>query len=484
MRFGYLPWTMAERFGDAPALADGKVSLNFTEFDHRTEALAAQLAASGVGRGDVVAVMLPNQVELVVAVGAAWRLGAAVTPINPAFGQEEASYQITDASAKIVIAPEAAEGLGAPVLPVADIATIAHRTMPPAELAEDEIAMLIYTSGSTGKPKGVMLDHANCEAMSTIMADFCKLDAADHCMLILPLFHVNALFASVLAPLRVGGRTTIIGRFSASTFFEYVERLRPTYFSAVPTIYALLAALPEDVKPDTSSLRFVSCGAAPVTQELLDASKRRYGFRIIEGYGLTEATCASAIGPVDGVLKTGTVGPALPGVTIRIVGPDGQDMAPGERGEVVIGGPTVMRGYLDRPEATAETVIDGWLHTGDVGILDEDGYLSIVDRIKDMIIRGGENLYPKEIEKTIAGLDGVLEVAVVGRPDPVLGEVPVAYVSVYPGSPLTGDDVIEHCRERLTRIKVPHEVTIIEQLPKNPVGKIDKPALRRLTSGA
>ena len=242
----------------------------------------------------------------------------------------------------------------------------------------------------------------------------------------------------------------------------------------------MLAALPDTVHVDTSSLRFVICGAAPASRELLTRVHERFGFEVVEGYGLTEATCASACNPVNGVRKIGTVGPALPGQQIRIMGPDGSFLPPGEDGEVVISGPTVMRGYLNRPEETAETIVDGWLHTGDVGRLDEDGYLTIVDRIKDMIIRGGENIYPKEIETVLTAVDGVLEAAVVGRAHGIYGEVPVAYVSVYPGSDLTEEKLIHHCRRHLTKVKVPEHVELVDALPKNPVGKIDKPALRRI----
>jgi len=190
-----------------------------------------------------------------------------------------------------------------------------------------------------------------------------------------------------------------------------VQRYRPTYFSAVPTIYARLAELPDDVRPDTSSVRFAVCGAAPVSKELLLRTESRFGFPIVEGYGLTEGTCASTANPVDGVRKPGTVGPALPGQEVATMGADGAFLPVGEAGEVVIRGASVMRGYLNRPQATAETIVDGWLHTGDVGFLDEDGYLTLVDRIKDMIIRGGENVYPKEIESVLGRHDAVLEAA-------------------------------------------------------------------------
>ncbi|HET6293366.1 MAG TPA: AMP-binding protein, partial [Kribbella sp.] len=254
---------------------------------------------------------------------------------------------------------------------------------------------------------------------------------------------------------------------------------RPTYFSAVPTIYSHLVSQPDDVVADTSSIRFAICGAAPASMELLAATEERFGFGLVEGYGLTEGTCASTANPVGGVRKAGTVGLALPGQRVAIAAPDGTLVPTGERGEVVIQGANVMQGYLNRPEATADALGDGWLHTGDVGILDEDGYLRIVDRIKDMIIRGGENIYPKEIETVLHSHAGVLEVAVVGAPHPVYGEVPVAVVAAYPDVVVEVDELLALCRTKLTKIKVPVAIHLVEAIPKNPVGKPDKPAIRK-----
>ena len=462
-------------------MRDDDVELCHAEFDTRIAAFAEQLAETGFGRGDILAIMLPNRVELLVALFAAWRLGGAATPVNPSFTATEAGHQIEDSSAALVVTtgPSAPTG-GRPAIHVGDMRAVpVDAPVPPAPLRSDDLALLIYTSGSTGRPKGVMLDHANVDAMSSTMAQHFSLTERDHCLLVLPLFHANALMVSALATLRSGGQLSIVGSFSPSRFLHEVERLRPTYFSAVPTIYALLAALPEDVRADTSSLRFVVCGAAPVSAELLDRCEERFGFTMVEGYGLTEGTCASACNPIEGVRKLGTVGPALPGQRIEIRGEDGAVLPAGDVGEVVIAGPTVMRGYLGRPEATAETLVDGWLRTGDVGRLDEDGYLTIVDRVKDMIIRGGENIYPKEIEAVLTAVPGVLEAAVVGRPDDVLGESPVAYVSLYPDARLSDEELLEHCRRHLTRVKVPERIEILDGLPKNPVGKTDKPTLRR-----
>jgi acyl-CoA synthetase (AMP-forming)/AMP-acid ligase II len=349
----------------------------------------------------------------------------------------------------------------------------------PTEVPDDAIALLIYTSGTTGHPKGVMLDHANLAAMCGMIIDALRLTSADHCLLILPLFHANGILVSTLSPLSAGGRVTIAGRFSAKTFFDRIERSRATYFSAVPTIYTMLADLPPAVRPDTSPVRFAVCGAAPASVELLDKFESRYGIPIVEGYGLSEGTCGTAMNPVDGVRKPGTVGLPLPGQTVRIADVNGEPVPNGEVGEVLIEGPTVMRGYLNRPEETAKTLVDGWLHTGDVGRFDEDGYLVLVDRTKDMIIRGGENIYPKEIEAVIYQLPEIAEAAVVGRADPTYGEVPVLFVALNSGTTLTVDQIFEHARKNLSKYKLPAEITVLDTLPKNPIGKLDKPALRK-----
>jgi acyl-CoA synthetase (AMP-forming)/AMP-acid ligase II len=271
-----------------------------------------------------------------------------------------------------------------------------------------------------------------------------ELTADDHCLLILPLFHVNAICVSVLAPMLRGAQVSITGRFSPRRFFEDVTRLRPTYFSAVPTIYALLVSKADEFAADFSSLRFAACGAAPISAELLARVESRFGLVVMEGYGLTECTCAATSNPIAGVRKLGTVGPALPGQQVAVVDDLGDFSPRGVAGEVVIKGPNVMQGYLGRPEDTASTIVDGWLRTGDVGWLDDDGYLTLVDRIKDMIIRGGENIYPKEIENALATHVTVLEVAVIGAPDPTYGEVPVAYVVAYPGADVSADELIDH----------------------------------------
>ncbi|NGO07595.1 long-chain fatty acid--CoA ligase [Streptomyces sp. HC44] len=486
-----LPDVRAGRNPTGSCVADDREQLDNDAFLKRVRSAASVLRTHGIGIGDVVAVALPNRLELVVIMFAAWRLGAAVTPVNPGLTDAEARHQIEDSGAKVVIT----EGRGMGTLDVAAFAGAAAQAEAQAQdavslasgansPASDALALIIYTSGTTGRPKGVMLDHANIAAMCRMIVDGIGLDETDHSLLVLPLFHVNGIVVSVLSPLLAGGRATIAGRFRASAFFASVEAARPTYFSAVPAIYAMLVSLPDDVRPDTSSLRRAICGAAPMPAELIARFENRFGVPVVEGYGLSEGTCASTLNPPAGPRKPGTVGLPLPGQTVAVMDAEGHLLDAGSVGEVVVRGPNVMRGYLGLPDETARTVVDGWLHTGDVGRFDADGHLVLVDRIKDMIIRGGENIYPKEIEKVLHTHPAVLEAAVVGAPEPVLGEVPVAYVALLPGAVATAEELVDHCRGSLARVKVPVSVVVTESLPKNPVGKIDKPRLRSFTASS
>jgi long-chain acyl-CoA synthetase len=466
MDFAVLPDQRATHDPLGPAVTDDNSDLNNAEFLDAVKRAAATLRSRGVSAGDVVAIKLPNTVEFLVSLFAAWRLGAAITPVNPALSPQEVRYQLADAGAKVLIADEL------------------HQCEPARADAnrgnDASLALLIYTSGTTGRPKGVMLDHANLNAMCRSVIEGFRLTRDDHSLLILPLFHVNGIVVGTLSPLLAGGRATVAGRFDPKTFFAALEGSRATYFSAVPTIYTMLCGLPDDVQPDTSSVRFAVCGAAPASVELLEQFESRYGIPIIEGYGLSEGTCASVVNPLDGPRKPGTVGLPLPGQTIRIVDESGRPVPGGEAGEVVIKGANVMRGYLNRPEETAKTVVDGWLHTGDIGRFDEDGYLVLVDRAKDMIIRGGENIYPREIEAVVHHLPQVAEAAVVGRPNATYGEEPVLFVSTRPNATVTPEAIRDHIAGQLAKYKRPADITILDNLPKNPVGKIDKPALRRL----
>jgi acyl-CoA synthetase (AMP-forming)/AMP-acid ligase II len=473
----HLPWHWIGEDRD-PCLKDVRLDLDRGQVRARVDAVAQQLHGYGVGPGTVVAVMLPNCVELTLVILAAWRLRAAVTPVNPQFTARELRHQLTDSDAILLVAAQSWI-TAIPALDVTELATdrIDQVDLDEPDVRPDDLALVVYTSGTTGVPKGVMLDHANLDAMIASMTSHVALTPEDHCLLVLPLFHVNALCVSFLASVASGGRLTILERFHPLEFAKAVRSLRPTYFSAVPAIYASLVALPDDVPVDMSSVRFAICGAAPVSAALLRRVTARLGVTLVQGYGLTEATCASTCQRLGGPIEPGSVGPTLPGQKIRVVDEHGADVPAGTRGEVVISGPTVMRGYLGRSEETARAIIDGWLRTGDIGVLDRCGALTIVGRIKELIIRGGENLYPKEIESVLAGHPDVAEAVVVGAPDARLGEVPLAFVTT--GGRCTVDDLHRLVERDLTKVKWPVHIEIVTTLPRNPIGKIDKEALRR-----
>ncbi|SDI16971.1 Acyl-CoA synthetase (AMP-forming)/AMP-acid ligase II [Actinokineospora alba] len=479
MEFVTLPDRRAAQDPHGPAVADRSGSLTNSELLDAVVVVARRLHALGIGAGDVVAVRLNNRIEFVLLLFAAWRLGAVVTPVNPSLTEVEVARQSADSGARLlVVEDESPAPSGVPTLGVGDLHDPVTGPDPVPHVDSSALALLIYTSGTTGVPKGVMLDHANLDAMTAMGRLALEVGPADRGLLILPLFHVNGIVVSVLTPLLAGASVFIADRFRPNTFFELVESERPTFFSAVPTIYSMLAALPEDVRPDTSSVRFAVCGAAPAVAHLLARFEDRYGFPIVEGYGLSEATCGSTVNPVSGLRKAGTVGLPFPGQDLRIIDGAGNELPPGVDGQVVVRGPNVMRGYLGRPDETAAVIIDGWLHTGDVGHLDADGYLTLVGRSKELIIRGGENIYPKEIEDVLASDPAVLEAAVIGMPDDTWGEVVVAFVQARPGATIELDGLKARCATSLSGYKRPKSIHILEALPKNAVGKLDKKSLR------
>lgn len=485
MHLASLPDHRARVAPDRSAVSDPARSLTNAELLREVVAAAEHLRELGIGRGDVVAVKLTNRIEFVTLMFATWRLGATVTPVNPSLTEVEVARQLADASARLLVT-DAEVDAGEPDAPRVQTLPVGRLRRTPlqpelrAETDPSALALLIYTSGTTGVPKGVMLDHANLDATLAMGRPSLDLGAEDRCLLILPLFHVNGIVISVLLPLSTGGSVVIAARFDPHTFFDLVEAHRPTYFSAVPTILAMLAALPPEVAPDTSSVRYVICGAAPASPELLDRFDARYGIPVLEGYGLSEATCGVTINPLASPRRPGSVGLPFPGQDVRIVGADGADAAAGVPGEVVLRGANVMRGYLGRPEETAKVLVDGWLHTGDLGYLDADGYLTLVGRSKDLIIRGGANIYPQEIEHVLMAHPAVVEAAVIGAPDPVWGEVVVAYLELAAGQVIEVAQLEAHCADHLSGYKRPVEFHVLDALPRNALGKVAKPVLRDL----
>lgn len=464
IRLPALPQERRVAHPHAQCVADEVTSLDNAAFAERVTQRAEALKGLGVSAGHVVAVQLPNGIEFVVTMFAAWQLDAVVTPINPVSTAQETAHQLEDSGARVLVQVGDDGSLDWLVRPD-------HR-----RVQEDGLALLIYTSGTTGRPKGVMLSHDNLQAMVRCGATVLEMTEADRSLLILPLFHVNAVVVSTLLPLSVGGSVVIADKFSPATFFDKVKAHQPTYFSAVPTIFAMLLAR-TDVDPSWSrSLRLALCGAAPANPGTLSDFQSRFGIPILEGYGLSEATCASTLNPLRGIKKPGTVGLPFPGQEVRVVMASGKDAPVGEVGEIHIKGSTVMRGYLGRAEETAKTLVDGWLKTGDLGRLDVEGYLSIVGRSKEMIIRGGENVYPKEVEDALCQHPSVIAAAVIGLPDPLWGERVVAAVEVR--QTLTPEELLAFSATSLTPYKRPVDVRVTPALPRNAVGKVNKSQLK------
>jgi acyl-CoA synthetase (AMP-forming)/AMP-acid ligase II len=479
---------------DSPFVRLADRSLSYGEFDARTDALAAGFADLGVMPGDVVSVFLPNCIEFLEAWFGILKAGGVLGPVNPAYTGPEASYVIGHSEAVAIVTNEHGAGVIEPErgslehlrsvisiddggdLGFADLAERGGATPSPGR-GLDDLAAILYTSGTTGKPKGAMLSHGNQLINATQGAELLPLGPGDRVGMLLPLFHANAQVVTTLIPILIGCEIVMWERFSASKFWETVDELQPASLSAVPTILAAVLHAPGAPEGRTS-LRYVICGAAPLSVELLNAFQDRFGIRILEGFGMTETSCISSINPFYGDRKAGSIGLPIRGQEMRIAGKDGERAASGEYGEIMVKGPNVMVGYLKNPEATAETIRDGWLYTGDVGYMDEDGYFYIADRSKDMIIRGGENIYPREIEEVLYGFEGVLECAVIGVPHEVRGEEVLAVVAPKPGMTLDLDALAEHTAARLAKYKLPRSYEVRDELPKTSTGKINKVPLR------
>ena len=486
--------SQAKAIGDKPLISYKDRAFTYAEFDARTDAVAGGLAELGVKEGDIVSVFLPNCLEFLEAWWGILKAGGVLGPVNPAYTGPEASFVMADSKAVAVVTDANGAATLEPhrgdlpdlknVISIDDggdatLAELADKGLPAPEISRqpDDLAAVLYTSGTTGKPKGAMLTHRNELANAGMGAELVPLGPNERVGMLLPLFHANAQVVTCVIPMMIGCEIVMWERFSASAFWDTVAEFEPVTISAVPTILAAVLNAPGAPTGGTS-LRYVICGAAPLSRELLEAFQDRFGIRILEGYGLTETTCVSSINPYYGVRKPGSIGLPVRQQEMRIVDPDGKEMPRGEFGEIIIRGPNVMPGYLNRPEATAESIRDGWLHTGDVGYVDEDGYFFIVDRSKDMIIRGGENIYPREIEEVLYEHEGVMECAVIGIPHDVRGEEVLAVLAPKPGIELDVEELAAFAKERLAKYKLPARFEIRPELPKTATGKIEKGPLR------
>lgn len=481
---------LAER----PALYFGNHIYTYAELHRASALVAAQLHARALGDGDAIGLLLPNSPALVAYLFGIVSIGATCVPLNPELTPHELSLLIQESAARAIVTTTvlaqrlAGARAESPALqhvicvdPSKPLDCTAVNVDASIGGRSEQIAFLIFTSGTTGRPKGVMLSHRNVLANTAQVADRTSLTPADRVLHVMPLFHVNGLMNNTILPLRAGASIVLRPRFDLGEFWAVVESFRPTYFTAVPTVFSRLMDI-WDGCADTSSLRFVRTGAAPMTPALQHMVEERLGVPVVVSYGLSEATCTCTMNPVGSSRRAGSVGLALVDEIVSVLDANDQPLAVGEMGEVGVQGPNVMAAYLNAPDATKQALHHGWLHTGDMGYLDGDGFLFLTDRKKDLIVRGGENISPREVEEVLLAFPGVVEAAVVGAADREWGEQVVAFLVPSAGKEVIGEELQNFCRERLARFKVPRRIEVVSALPLTSVGKVDKARLRSLAT--
>jgi long-chain acyl-CoA synthetase len=482
----------AER-ADHPAVRMDDLVLDYSELLDAAGRATSLLSSAGVAPGDRVAIMLPNVPAFPIAFYGALGAGAVVVPMNPLLKSREVAYYLGDSGAKVLFAwytaaGEAAKGAadtGTELVTVddPDMRSVLAGLFPVhtrVERADDDDAVVLYTSGTTGQPKGAELTHANLTRNAALTAGTLINSGTDDVIMgCLPLFHVFGLTCGLNATITSGATLTLLPRFDAGHALDVIARDRVTVFEGVPTMYAAMLHHPGSADADTSSLRTCISGGAAMPVEILHSFERTFGCVILEGYGLSETSPVASFNHPNAERKPGSIGTPVIGVEMRVVGPDGASLGVGEVGEIAIRGHNVMKGYWRKPEATAEAIPDGWFRTGDLARVDEDGYFFIVDRKKELIIRGGYNVYPREIEEVLYEHPAVAEAAVVGIPHDSLGEEVGAAVALKPGATATPDELRAHVKDRVAAYKYPRQVWLVDELPKGPTGKILRREVRR-----
>ena len=494
---------------DAPVCRIGgnpNSATTYRELDDLSGRVAAGLREAGLSPGHVVALQLPNIPQFLIAYFGALKAGLVVLPLNPLLMAPELEYHLTDSAAAMLIgfdglhaeAAKACETTGVPLYlvsagpapdsplpdgtrPVTELISAAPLDEPGGDVearGPDDTAVLVYTSGTTGKPKGAELTHFQLYMNCTVAGGLFGARNDDVVLAVLPFFHVFGLSSVMNVFVRYGGCLSILPRFQPSAVLDAIEADRCTVIGSVPTMLHALAQ--QDIAGrDLSALRVAVSGGASLPEDVMRTFEDKYGIEVLEGYGMTE-TASSCSFNRPGDRKVLSIGKPLWGVRMRVADSSGQPLPPGREhvGEILIRGHNVMKGYLGRPEATVETLRGGWLHSGDLGYADEDGFFFIVDRTKDLVIRGGYNVYPREIEEVLYAHPAILEAAVIGKPDERLGEEVVAVVALREGASASAEEIIAYTRERLAAYKYPREVRFMAELPKGPSGKILKTALR------
>jgi long-chain acyl-CoA synthetase len=483
-RNALLPWSRAAADPDAPCVADSARRLCNREFRDTVEAMAERLSSCGLGSGDTVAVRLPNCVEHVVTAFAAWRLGAVLTPVDPASSQEQALHQLEDAGAVLLVAPEADRVLATRARAVfVERASVlipdpTASRLQPATTAPDDFAVALYASPPAQRSLGVLLDHSNLAAMSDAVIDRLGLSCVDRSLLLLPISTCDGMVVSMLSALIAGGDVVMATDADVFEVLHLMNQHRPTFFCAPPEAYRELASAPAGTLMYLPSVRFAVCTSEPLPREVRDCFEERAGLVVVEGWSVPEVTGLVTLNPVEGRRKAGTAGLPLLGHDVRVMDAQETSLPTGGIGEVVVRGRGVMRGYLGQPAMTLEVLHDGWLRTGAVGCIDEDGHLVLVGRCEDVLLRGEQYVHPAELEAVLRRHEAVREVLVTGRPDPVLGEVAVAHVVLRDDRTTTSAELLLHCRENLDRYKVPDAIHVATALPAPRAGReVDLTAL-------
>ncbi|UOQ43488.1 fatty acid--CoA ligase family protein [Halobacillus salinarum] len=490
---------------DAYIFQGQKVS--YGEFNASVNHFASYLKSLSYEKGDHIALVCGNSPVFMIGFYGALRAGLTVIPINPTYTIAEMNYILKNGDVRAVITLDALmekfehmdHMLEVQRYFVADSSTGVDLTssslrdkmksftevlevggkqaFSPPVLKEEEVAVILYTSGTTGKPKGAMLTHKNLYSNASDVGDYLQFSSSDQVVAALPMFHVFCLTVALNAPLMRGGTVLVIPKFSPQAVFSAVEKFHATVFAGVPTMYNYLLQAGKDRAGSFNTIRLCISGGSSMPVALLHHFEKQFNVRVSEGYGLSEASPVTAFNPLDKPRKPGSIGTNILNVENKVVDELGEEVPAGEVGELIVRGPNVMKGYYKMPEETAVSIRDNWLYTGDMARMDDEGYFYIVDRKKDMILVGGYNVYPREVEEVLYEHPDISEAAVVGSPDPEKGEVAVGFV-VTSNSALSEEVLIDFCKEHLVKYKVPAKIEFMEELPKNTTGKILRKSLR------
>jgi long-chain acyl-CoA synthetase len=472
---------------DHPAVKLDDAVLSYGQLEAAVSHCAGLMRAKGVKPGDRVGMQLPNVPYFPIVYFGALRLGAVVVPMNPLLKEGEVGYHLSDSGAGLMLgwhdfeqsARAGSEQAGAECLLVApkefeQLLADADPVSEIVELADDDPAVIIYTSGTTGTPKGATLTHGNVTRGAEVGRDLVDAGPDSVAMATLPLFHVFGMNSIMNCTIHARGLMTLVPRFEPGKVLEVIERDHVTTFGGVPTMYGALLHHPERGQHDVSSLDLCVSGGAPLPVEVLRGFDEAFGATILEGYGLSETTGMGTFNTRDRERKPGSIGGPVGGTKVKLVDEDDNEVEPGEPGELVMRGPFVMSGYWGRDDATEEVMRGGWLHTGDVATIDDEGYYFIVDRKKDMIIRGGYNVYPRELEEVLYEHPAVREAAVLGVPHESMGEEVGAAIVLKEGEKATPEEIRAYMKEKVAAYKYPRVVWRVDELPKGPTGKVLK----------